>query len=70
MSSETASKKATYVVLSNLMHQDEETPRSGKLFRKGEEVRLSDEHAAPLLESNVVRRAPPRAVQDIRCSRT
>jgi hypothetical protein len=49
-----AAKKTTYTVLSNLHHQDEETPKGGKLFRRGQSVKLSDAHAAPLLKSKVI----------------
>jgi hypothetical protein len=49
-------KKGTYSVLSNLHHADDELPK-GRLFRKGDTVRLSEEHAAPLLKSKVVERA-------------
>jgi hypothetical protein len=46
--------KGKYMVLSNLHHSDADTPKAGKLFRRGETVLLSDEHAAPLLKSKVV----------------
>jgi hypothetical protein len=46
--------KGTYTVHSNLHHQDEETPKGGKLFRSGDTVKLSEEHAAPLVKAKVV----------------
>ena len=46
-------KKGTYTVLSNLHHADDEITKA-KLFRRGDKVKLSEEHAAPLLKSKVI----------------
>jgi hypothetical protein len=53
---ESTDKKGTYTVLSNLHHApvDNSKDKKGRLYRKGDKVTLSDEHAAPLLKSKVI----------------
>jgi hypothetical protein len=61
-----AKAKGTYTVLNNLHHQDEDTPKGGKFFRRGDKVKLSEEHAAPLVKGKVVEPVKGKVVEPVK----